>query len=93
MSGAAQKIILSNIEKLTNCEEQVRCISLVNMGKKRKAGRPAAKEEEAPSSKFHVEERFDDSEDEFQTGRDHILLDEAPEAKRRRRVAEEGKLN
>ncbi|KAI9924801.1 hypothetical protein MW887_006657 [Aspergillus wentii] len=59
------------------------------MGKKRKAGgRPAA---QAPQTKtkFDIEERFDDSEDEFQTGRDHILLDEEPDAKRRRRVAEE----
>ena len=64
------------------------------MGKKRKAGgRPAApKADKHGPSKFHIEERFDDSEDEFQTGRDQILLEEAPEAKRRRRVAEEGLL-
>ncbi|KAJ5351569.1 hypothetical protein N7452_000543 [Penicillium brevicompactum] len=43
-------------------------------------------------SKFDIEERFDDSEDEFQTGRDQVLLDERPEAKRRRRVAEEEEL-
>ena len=62
------------------------------MGKKRKAGgRPATKGEAPARTKFDVEERFDDSEDDFQTGRDHILLEEAPEAKRRRRVAEEGK--
>ncbi|KAJ5634010.1 hypothetical protein N7528_001852 [Penicillium herquei] len=60
------------------------------MGKKRKAGgRPASKSEAPARTKFDIEERFDDSEDEFQTGRDHILLEEAPEAKRRRRVAEE----
>ncbi|GCB22560.1 something about silencing protein 10 [Aspergillus awamori] len=64
------------------------------MGKKRKAGgRPAApKADKHGPSKFHIEERFDDSEDEFQTGRDQILLEEAPEAKRRRRVAEEEEL-
>lgn len=63
----------------------------VVMAKKRKAGgRPAAKAEAPARTKFDVEERFDDSEDEFQTGRDHILLDEAPDAKRRRRVAEDG---
>lgn len=63
------------------------------MGKKRKAGgRPVAqnKQKESERTKFDVEERFDDSEDEFQAGRDQILLEEAPEAKRRRRVAEEG---
>lgn len=61
------------------------------MAKKRKAGgRPAAKTEAPARTKFDVEERFDDSEDEFQTGRDQILLDEAPDAKRRRRVADDG---
>ncbi|RAL10510.1 uncharacterized protein BO97DRAFT_479311 [Aspergillus homomorphus CBS 101889] len=61
------------------------------MGKKRKAGgRPAGpKEDKFGPSKFHIEERFDDSEDEFQTGRDQILLEEAPEAKRRRKLAED----
>ncbi|PYI19355.1 hypothetical protein BO99DRAFT_360263 [Aspergillus violaceofuscus CBS 115571] len=61
------------------------------MGKKRKAGgRPAApKKDNFGPSKFDIEERFDDSEDEFQTGRDQILLEEAPEAKRRRKVAED----
>jgi len=62
------------------------------MGKKRKAGRPAQKTEAPARTKFDVEERFDDSEDEFQAGRDQILLDDGPETKRRRRVAEEGKL-
>ncbi|ODM16933.1 hypothetical protein SI65_07898 [Aspergillus cristatus] len=62
------------------------------MGKKRKAGgRPAAhnKPKESERTKFDIEERFDDSEDEFQAGRDQILLDEAPDAKRRRRLEEE----
>ncbi|OOQ84373.1 Sas10/Utp3 family protein [Penicillium brasilianum] len=60
------------------------------MGKKRKAGgRPAHKEDAPLRSKFSVEERFEDSEDEFQANRDQILLEEAPEAKRRRRVAED----
>lgn len=58
--------------------------------KKRKAGRPAQQKSAPEPSKFDIEERFDDSEDEFQTGRDQVLLDERPEAKRRRRVAEEG---
>ncbi|KAL4985812.1 Sas10 C-terminal domain-containing protein [Aspergillus falconensis] len=61
------------------------------MGKKRKAGgRPAANNaDKGEPYKFDIEERFDDSEDEFQAGRDQILLDEAPEAKRRRKVAED----
>lgn len=64
------------------------------MAKKRKAGgRPAARNAPAPEkTKYGVEERFDDSEDEFQTGRDHILVDEAPDAKRRRKVIEDGEL-
>lgn len=61
------------------------------MGKKRKAGgRPAQKEEAPLRTKYSIEERFEDSEDEFQANRDQILLEEAPEAKRRRRVAEDG---
>ncbi|KXG46891.1 Sas10/Utp3/C1D [Penicillium griseofulvum] len=57
--------------------------------KKRKAGRPAQPKNAPEPSKFDIEERFDDSEDDFQAGRDQILLEEGPEAKRRRRVAEE----
>ncbi|KAJ5794038.1 Sas10/Utp3/C1D [Penicillium paradoxum] len=60
--------------------------------KKRKAGRPAQPKSAPEPSKFDIEERFDDSEDEFQTGRDQILLEEGPEAKRRRRVAEDEEL-
>ncbi|KAJ6180644.1 hypothetical protein N7519_011105 [Penicillium mononematosum] len=60
--------------------------------KKRKAGRPAQSKTAPEPSKFDIEERFDDSEDEFQTGRDQILLEEGPETKRRRRVAEEEEL-
>ncbi|KAJ5575328.1 Sas10/Utp3/C1D [Penicillium hetheringtonii] len=59
------------------------------MGKRKAGGRPAAKNDTPARTKFDIEERFDDSEDEFQTGRDQILLDEAPDAKRRRRVAED----
>jgi U3 small nucleolar RNA-associated protein 3 len=61
------------------------------MGKKRKAGgRPAQKDDIPMRTKYSIEERFEDSEDEFQANRDQILLEEAPEAKRRRRVAEDG---
>lgn len=42
------------------------------------------------NSRFAPDERFDDSQDEFEAGRDHILLEEAPEAKRRRKLREEG---
>jgi U3 small nucleolar RNA-associated protein 3 len=66
------------------------------MAKKRKAsgrasGKPSAKESEALNrSKFALEERFDDSEDDFQASRDQILLEEGPEAKRRRKLQEKG---
>jgi U3 small nucleolar RNA-associated protein 3 len=58
--------------------------------RKRKAGRPAQNKSAPEATKFDIEERFDESEDEFQAGRDHVLLEEGPEAKRRRRVAEQG---
>jgi hypothetical protein len=66
------------------------------MGKKRKAsgrasGKPSVKESEALNrSKFALEERFDDLEDDFQAGRDQILLEEGPEAKRQRKLQEKG---
>lgn len=66
------------------------------MAKKRKAGGrpsgqlPAGKKGDLDRSRFDFEETFDDSEDEFQAGRDHILLEEAPDAKRRRKAAQEG---
>ena len=64
------------------------------MGKKRKAGAgPVQKHDSIARTKFDIEERFDDSEDEFQTARDQILLEEAPEAKRRRKVTEEGMIS
>ncbi|KAE8373015.1 Sas10 C-terminal domain-containing protein [Aspergillus bertholletiae] len=60
------------------------------MGKRKASGRPAARKGSAPErTKFNIEERFDDSEDDFQTGRDQVLLEEEPEAKRRRKVIEE----
>ncbi|KAF7585648.1 hypothetical protein BBP40_010361 [Aspergillus hancockii] len=60
------------------------------MGKRKANGRPAARNASAPErTKFNIEERFDDSEDDFQAGRDQVLLEEAPEAKRRRRVIQE----
>ena len=71
--------------------EAVRQYTQFTMGKKRKAGgRPAQKDDAPMRTKYSIEERFEDSEDEFQANRDQILLEEAPEAKRRRRVAEDG---
>lgn len=67
-----------------------------SMGKKRKAGgRPfgqtSEKENEpAMRTKYDINETFDESEDEFQAGRDQILLEEGPEAKRRRKLQEQG---
>ncbi|PGH21493.1 hypothetical protein AJ80_03161 [Polytolypa hystricis UAMH7299] len=66
------------------------------MAKKRKAsgahaGRFGAKKDEPAkmNSRFAADERFEDSGDEFEAGRDRILLEEAPEAKRRRKLAED----
>ncbi|OJD19082.1 hypothetical protein AJ78_00955 [Emergomyces pasteurianus Ep9510] len=61
------------------------------MGKKRKASRLSSAKQSAPdqNSKFAADTRFADSEDEFEQGRDRILLEEAPEAKRRRKLAEQ----
>ena len=62
------------------------------MGKKRKSGQPFGAKFDGPSpqTRFNVNERFDDSEDEFLAGRDRILLDEGPDAKRRRNMREQG---
>ncbi|OXV09462.1 hypothetical protein Egran_02773 [Elaphomyces granulatus] len=65
------------------------------MGKKRKAGgqpfaQHASKREDLTSrSEFGLEETFNDSEDEFQQGRDRILLEEGPEARRHRKLEEQ----
>ncbi|KAK2760736.1 hypothetical protein FQN54_001972 [Arachnomyces sp. PD_36] len=64
------------------------------MGKKRKAGRGLGQKaedrgDEFEKSKFAADEQFLDSEDEFQAGRDRVLLDERPEAKRRRKLEEQ----
>lgn len=67
------------------------------MGKKRKAGgKPPTelREEQVrqnAQTKYDVDERFADSEDEFFAGRDKILLDEGPASKRRRKLDEQGK--
>ncbi|PGH01373.1 U3 small nucleolar RNA-associated protein 3 [Blastomyces parvus] len=62
------------------------------MGKKRKASKLSSAKQGAPpdqTSRFAADARFTDSEDEFEQGRDRILLEEAPEAKRRRKLAEQ----
>ncbi|KAL9109429.1 MAG: hypothetical protein Q9227_005937 [Pyrenula ochraceoflavens] len=64
------------------------------MAKKRKAGQPfgAATGHELgaipPQTRFNLNERFDDSEDEFLAGADRVLLNEGPDAKRRREALE-----
>jgi U3 small nucleolar RNA-associated protein 3 len=66
------------------------------MAKKRKASSQAAGQSKrtapALSSKLNIQTYEDvaDSEDEFLINRDKILLDEGPEAKRRRKVMEDG---
>ncbi|EEQ85164.2 Sas10/Utp3 family protein [Blastomyces dermatitidis ER-3] len=62
------------------------------MGKKRKASKLSSAKQSAPpdqTSRFAADATFTDSEDEFEQGRDRILLEEAPEAKRRRKLAEQ----
>lgn len=64
--------------------------------KKRKAGNRSssgAKKNSALQSRYDINETFDNSEDEFIAGRDQILLEEGPEAKRRRKLEEEGTQN
>jgi U3 small nucleolar RNA-associated protein 3 len=65
------------------------------MGKKRKVNSGGAARNKSPeptSAKLALNSWEDvvDSEDEFLLNRDRILLDEGPDAKRRRKVAEEG---
>lgn len=62
------------------------------MGNKRKARSAETAPAKPQSYQNHVNETFDDSEDEFYTHRDKILLDEAPAAKRRRGLEEEAEL-
>lgn len=59
------------------------------MAKKRKAGRASQQAVPDRTERYDVDERFDDSEDEFFAGRDKVLLDEAPAAKRVRRLEEQ----
>lgn len=71
------------------------------MAKKRKAaGRPAAEQPSAGWNErggkldpINTYEDVADSEDEFHINRDKIMLDDGPDAKRRRKWQEEGKFN
>lgn len=63
----------------------------LSMAKKRKAPKSFEKPPAPKSSKFDVEERFDDSEDEFFAGKDKILLDESAQTKRRQRLIDQEK--
>ncbi|KAI5305412.1 MutS protein msh5 [Ascosphaera pollenicola] len=58
------------------------------MAKKRKAS-SGPKAAPPVQTRFTRNETFDNSEDEFETGRDQILLEEAPDAKRRRKLQED----
>lgn len=61
------------------------------MAKKRKAGRNSSAKEPSPQkTRYTADETFNDSQDEFEAGKDQILLEEAPDAKRRRKLAEKG---
>lgn len=57
------------------------------MGKKRKlnGGRPAAGDtQREEQTKYNINEGFADSEDEFFTGQDQILLEDGPSSKRQK---------
>jgi U3 small nucleolar RNA-associated protein 3 len=67
------------------------------MAKKRKApgqsfSQPKKSSAKGENSKLNINSYEDvaDSEDEFLINRDKVLLDEGPEAKRRRKVREDG---
>ncbi|KIY01998.1 uncharacterized protein Z520_02136 [Fonsecaea multimorphosa CBS 102226] len=60
------------------------------MAKKRKAVRVVEASGQRSQNDLHdAEETFNDSEDEFFAGRDKVLLDEGPAAKRRRKIQEQ----
>lgn len=59
------------------------------MAKKRKASKSFEQSKTAKSAKYDIEERFDDSEDEFYAGRDKILLDQDAGTKRRKRLIDQ----
>jgi U3 small nucleolar RNA-associated protein 3 len=70
------------------------------MGKKRKSSRsgnkatsePKDEMEMAITAKYDQDETFADSQDEFFTGKDEIMLEEGPSRKRRKQIEEEGML-
>lgn len=71
---------------------------LYAMAKKRKAsgqayGQPKSDKKEKTKLAINTFEDVADSEDEFHINRDKILLDEGPEAKRRRKWQERGAQN
>ncbi|EXJ68586.1 uncharacterized protein A1O5_08380 [Cladophialophora psammophila CBS 110553] len=60
------------------------------MSKKRKAVRVVeTSARRPPNDRYDADETFNDSEDEFFAGRDKVLLDEEPSAKRRRKLQEQ----
>ncbi|KIW94348.1 uncharacterized protein Z519_05664 [Cladophialophora bantiana CBS 173.52] len=62
------------------------------MSKKRKAVRVVETSARRPQNdRYDADETFNDSEDEFFAGRDKVLLDEEPSAKRRRKLQEQGR--
>jgi U3 small nucleolar RNA-associated protein 3 len=59
------------------------------MGRKRKSQPERATPSKPQAHGYPIEETFEDSEDEFYSHRDKILLDEGPAAKRRRKLDEQ----
>jgi U3 small nucleolar RNA-associated protein 3 len=67
------------------------------MGKKRKAGRSGAsvpksqpdRDETITAARYDLDETFADSQHEFFTGKDQIMLEEGPSRKRQKQIEEE----
>jgi len=61
------------------------------MTRKRRAPKSFEQPQPTKSAKYDIEEKFDDSEDEFYAGRDKILLDQNADTKRKRQLIEQEK--
>jgi U3 small nucleolar RNA-associated protein 3 len=78
--------------------ERITQIKII-MAKKRKASSAGASRDEVEDDtnkrtkmRINTYEDVAGSDDEFHINRDKVMLDDGPEAKRRRRVQEEGKI-
>lgn len=96
-ADAAKKSSNQSTEDESNGEHSCE-ITEFNMDKKRNSGRSGAagamarqnEEGNITTAKYDQDERFADSQDEFFTGKDEIMLEEGPSRKRRKQMEEEG---